>query len=100
MEMCDGRVILNLLKNERTFTEKANFINKSIKECGKKFYNPKKSGMKTEKTKRRMSGYNCFMKECTNKNGNFQKCLQDKGWGKLSNNEKDRYNNMALEGCN
>ena len=90
---CDGRVILNMVKMERTFTEKAKLIDEMMTECA-----PKPTRAKGTKTKRAMSGYNCFMKQCA-KDKSFQSCLTDKGWAKLGDEQKNKYNNMAKEGC-
>ncbi|KKN34020.1 hypothetical protein LCGC14_0797810 [marine sediment metagenome] len=69
-----------------------------MNQCAKsKVGKVKKSG--GVKQKRAMSGYNCYMKECAKKSGSFQSCLTQKGWAKLSENEKQNYNNMATEGC-
>jgi len=56
--------------------------------------------VKKPKKKRAMSGYNCYTKIQTKKHGkSFQEVLQEKGWSKLSDKEKEEYNKMAKEGC-
>lgn len=54
---------------------------------------------KGKKEKRAISGYNCYMKECA-KSKAFQECLTERGWAKLSEPDKTKYNNMASNGCN
>ncbi len=94
---CDGRVIVNMMKMERTFTDKAKFLDEMMVECA-----PKQKKMKGKKGKRNgMSGYNCYMRKCAKTKGKtFGGCLTDKGWNKLGNEQKNKYDNMAKEGCN
>lgn len=55
--------------------------------------------MSKKKTKRPMSGYNCYMRECALDTGNFGKCLTDRGWSELSDKKKEEYNKKAIDGC-
>lgn len=84
-----------MVQLEKNWTNKAKVIDEMMTECAPK---PTRSKGGT-KTKRRMSGYNCFMKECA-KSKSFGNCLTEKGWGKLNDNKKAVFNNRALEGCN
>lgn len=57
-----------------------------------------------KKKKRCATGYNLFIKDCYQKGGvkgkeSFSKCLTDKGWGKLSDKEKNEWNTEAKELC-
>lgn len=97
---CKGGVILFSLKNLRYDTDKKKFLEETIDTCAKKKL--KKEGQSISKTKgkRKMSGYNCFMKTCASQpNKDFQQCLTEKGWANLSDSEKEKYNKMAQEGC-
>ena len=96
---CNSNLILNKLKTVRLWTDKKKFIDDSINKCLEIKVKTMKKQNKGTKTKRKMSGYNCFMKKCA-KDKNFQACLQDKGWNKLTSDQKAKYNNMATEGCN
>ena len=69
-------------------------LKNSLESCGSD------TGKKKKKTKRAMSGYNCYMKKCASKPGkNFPTCLTEKGWAKLSATEKAKYNKLAKAGC-
>lgn len=95
---CKGGVALFLLKNEHSHTAKIELIEDLINQCAAK--KSKGEGKVSKKSgKKRMSGYNCYMKECAKKTGNFSQCLTDKGWAGLPDNKKKDYNKMALEGC-
>ncbi|MCP4762583.1 MAG: hypothetical protein GY870_12455 [archaeon] len=95
---CNSNLMLNKLKTIRLWTDKKNFVDDSINKCFKEKNKKMKKQNKGTKTKRKMSGYNCFMKQCA-KGKDFQSCLQEKGWGKLNQEQKDKYNNMASGGC-
>jgi len=97
---CNGGVALFLLKGERTATKKKELIGELINECAAKKNKGSRKGKKAKGEKRPMTGYNCYMKDCAKQSGNFGKCLTDKGWGKLPNDEKESFNKMATEGCN
>jgi len=90
---CDARVILNLMNTQRTWTEKHKFLQEQIDNCA--------SGSKKTKTKRKMSGWNCYLKHCANQNDmDFPKCMQDK---KRKEKEyipnKEFYDFEANNGC-
>jgi len=51
------------------------------------------------KNKRCATGYNLYTKDCYDKTGNFGKCLTDRGWAKLSDKEKGKFNDIAKEQC-
>lgn len=109
MGACSGGGVLFELKNIHSHNEKIAFLEEAMNGCAsykiKKAKEageiPKKGNKKSkgEKIKKRMSGYNCFMKECAKKTGDFQNCLSDKGWAKLNDSEKEKYNKMASDGC-
>lgn len=50
------------------------------------------------KRKRCATGYNLYIKECA-ENEAFSKCLTDKGWSRLSDKEKGKWNTEAKELC-
>ena len=56
-----------------------------------------KKGRK-KKGERAISGYNCYMKKCA-ESKDFRTCLTERGWATLSETEKDKYRQMAKEGC-
>ena len=98
-DVCKGGVALFHLNNAKKRSEKIEVLEELMKQCAKsKSKAIKKSG--GVKAKRQMSGYNCYMKDCAKKSGNFQSCLTQKGWAKLSESDKQRFNKMATEGCN
>jgi len=106
MGACAGGSALFALKNEHSHEGKIRVLEELMQGCAKsKIKEAKKEGSITKKEKlpkekRAMTGYNCYMKICAKNSGNFGKCLTDKGWGKLTDNEKENYNKMAVDGCN
>ncbi|KKN19009.1 hypothetical protein LCGC14_0949960 [marine sediment metagenome] len=50
------------------------------------------------KKKRCATGYNLYIKKCSEDKA-FGKCLTDKGWAKLSDKEKGKWNGTAKEQC-
>lgn len=100
MGACAGGAALFQLKNVRSHKAKIELLEGLMNDCAKSRMKKIKSTGSGKGTKRKMSGYNCFMKKCAKDTGDFQKCLTDKGWAKLSNEQKNKYNNMAMEGCN
>lgn len=53
----------------------------------------------TKGKKRCPSGYNRYIQKCAKKTGDFKGCLMEKGWSKLSDNEKGNWNDIAKEQC-
>lgn len=100
MGACAGGAALFQLKNVRSHSGKIELLEEMMNDCAKsKVKKAKKSG-NMPKGKRAMSGYNCFMRECGIKTKDFKGCLTAKGWSKLPDNEKAKYNKWAKEGCN
>ncbi|KKN90741.1 hypothetical protein LCGC14_0223240 [marine sediment metagenome] len=99
MGECSGGAALFQLKNVRSHTGKIELLEELMTNCAKKTSKTSRKANKVKGEKKQMSGYNCYMKVCAKKSGNFGKCLTDKGWGKLSDDVKASYNKKALEGC-
>lgn len=97
-DVCKGGVALFHLKNAKKRAEKIEVLETLMKQCANSKKGAKRSG--GVKQKRAMSGYNCYMKDCAKKSGSFQTCLTQKGWAKLSDSDKQKFNHMATEGCN
>ena len=60
--------------------------------------------VKKERKKRCPSGYNLYIKDCYERSGEkgkegFSKCLTNKGWSKLSDKEKEKWNEKARDMC-
>lgn len=98
MGACAGGAALFQLKNIRSHKEKIQVLEELMKGCADEQLKTSRKSGKTGK-KRKMSGYNCFMKQCAKNTGDFQKCLTNKGWADLSEEQKEKYNNKAIEGC-
>ena len=100
MGACAGGAALFQLKNVRSHNAKIELLEQIMDECANSKLKKARKDGKAPKTKRGMSGYNCYLKQCANKTGDFKTCLTNKGWSNLSEAEKAEYNKKAIEGCN
>lgn len=103
-DTCNGGAALFYINSEHTRTGKIAVLEDLMEMCAEtRLKQAKKDGTISKRkrgVKKQMSGYNCYMKSCAKTSGDFKACLLDKGWGKLPEPEKNKYNSMALEGCN
>lgn len=51
------------------------------------------------KKKRCATGYNRYIQSCAKETGDLKGCSMDKGWSKLSDNEKNSWKELAKEQC-
>lgn len=92
---CEPNLVLNKLKGTRLWTDKKKLIKDTIDKCGKKTTRKKKG------EKRAMSGWNCYLKICSQESGmDFQKCMSDKNRkAKEYMPNTDYYSKLAGNGC-
>lgn len=52
-----------------------------------------------KKSKRKMSGYNCFIKTIVDQGDDFRNVIESKVWSQIPNEKKKHWNNLANQGC-
>lgn len=58
-----------------------------------------KVAQKKRTVKRKMSGYNCFVKAMVSEGQSFKSVVESKAWGTLSKDKQMHFNSLAESGC-
>lgn len=90
---CKPQTIVDTIEAIDNNEDKIAYVSNVLKTCAI----PKPTKKKV-KAKRKMSGYNCYLRHCAVKKS-FPECLKERGWAKLSDKDKDKYKEFAKEGC-
>jgi len=89
-ESCKPLYILQNLGSIKQEANKLDFISDTLKRCA----------IAPAKTKRLMSGYNCFVKVQIKKTGKpLTEVVKAKTWSTLEPKQKATWKNLAKEGC-
>jgi len=89
--LCKPQTIVDSIEAIDNNADKVAYVTNMLKTCT--ISKPTK-----KKAKRKMSGYNCYLRHCAIEKS-FPECLKERGWAKLSDKDKDKYKELAKEGC-
>lgn len=88
-ESCDAKYIYQNLEATKDKGDKIKYIADTLERCA----------VSTIKKKRKMSGYNCFVKVSVKKGQPFMSVIKAKGWSTLSDKQKNTWKHHASEDC-
>ncbi len=87
---CEARYILQTLGSIKQEANKLDYLKDTLERCTV-FTTPK----------RKLSGYNCFIKVAIKKSGKpLKEVVKAKTWSTLEAKQKSHWVNLANEGCN
>lgn len=90
---CKPQTIVDTMEAIDNNEDKIVYVSNVLKTCA-----IKKPTKKKDKVKRKMSGYNCYLRHCAVEKS-FPECLKERGWAKLSDKDKDKYKELAKKDC-
>lgn len=88
---CDPKYILQTIEALQEPKNKLEYISDTLERCAIQKAPTKK--------KRKMSGYNCFVKVMVKKGQPFKEVVKSKAWRTLSDKNKATWKDLADEGC-
>lgn len=89
---CEPRYILQNIEALKSKSTQLDYLSDTLERCA-----IQKAPI--TKKKRKMSGYNCFVKVMVKKGQPFKDVVKSKAWSTLSDKNKASWKNLADEGC-
>ncbi len=91
-ESCDPKYVLQNLEVIKKRVDKLHYITDTLNRCAI-------SDIPTTKKKRKMNGYNCFVRVSVKKGEAFMSVVKSGAWKQLSDKQKSTWKHLADEGC-
>jgi hypothetical protein len=108
-ETCMPQMIVDTLEAIDNNADKIHYIENILAQCGDsaceapsidaKIENFLPKSTKQAKRKRKMSGYNCFVKTEVKKGRVFSEVVQSRDWAGLNDKARQNWNLLAEKGC-
>ena len=110
-ELCMPQMIVDTLEAIDNNSEKIHYIENILAQCGvgtceipstdvkMEDFIPETKPTRQDRKKRKMSGYNCFVKTEAKKGRLFTEVVQSRDWAGLSGFMRENWNLLAEKGC-
>jgi hypothetical protein len=89
-ESCTPVYILQNLEVIKKESDRLDYITDTLERC---------SIASPSKKKRKMSGYNCFVRVSVKKGQPFKEVIKSRAWSQLEPKSKEAWSHLAEEGC-
>lgn len=108
-EQCLAQVIVDTMEAIDNNTDKIHYLNNIMTSCNPcdmptptvsmEDYIPKSKPVKKVKVKKKLSGYNCYVKTEVKKGRPFSEVIESRDWAGLDSRARDNWNLLAEKGC-
>lgn len=90
-ESCDPKYVLQSIEGIKEKVDKLDYITDVFERCI--------TAPTPTKKKRKMSGYNCFVRVSVKKGQPFKTVIKSGAWKQLDDKAQNTFNHLAEEGC-